>query len=280
MDLVVRRMDRREVGLAVDWAAAEGWNPGVDDADCFYRAFPEAFFLCESRGRTVGCISAAAYDEHFGFIGFFIVAPELRGGRVGVALGRAALSALGDRNIGLDGVEAKIRNYEAFGFKLAYNNIRFEGEARRPLAAPPGVVELSAVPFQTLSDYDRKFFPAPRPGFLSLWIGQRSGVSLGLLRDGRLAGYGVLRACRKGSKVGPLFADDGEAADALLRALLLRAAPGSLFYLDVPGVNPEAVALAGRYGMRPVFKTARMYSRQAPPLPVERIFGVTSFELG
>jgi len=131
--------------------------------------------LCESGGRPVGCISAAAYDEHFGFIGFFIVAPEQRGGRVGVALGRAALDYLGGRNIGLDGVEAKVKNYEAFGFKLAYNNIRFEGEVSRPLAAPQGVVELSALPFQTLADYDRRFFPAPRPGFLSLWISQRGG---------------------------------------------------------------------------------------------------------
>jgi len=39
-----------------------------------------------------------------------------------------------------------------------------------------------------------------------------------------------MRACRKGAKIGPLFADDAEAADALLRGLLLRAAPGSPYY--------------------------------------------------
>ncbi|HLA33082.1 MAG TPA: GNAT family N-acetyltransferase, partial [Pseudomonas sp.] len=31
-------MTRAEVDLAIDWAAAEGWNPGLHDADCFYAA--------------------------------------------------------------------------------------------------------------------------------------------------------------------------------------------------------------------------------------------------
>jgi hypothetical protein len=32
--------------------------------------------------------------------------------------------------------------------------------------------------------------------------------------------------------------------------------------------------------MREVFTTARMYSGQVPHLPLERIFGVTSMEVG
>ncbi len=39
-DFVVRRMTRSEVDLALDWAAAEGWNPGVHDAESFYAADP------------------------------------------------------------------------------------------------------------------------------------------------------------------------------------------------------------------------------------------------
>jgi hypothetical protein len=34
------------------------------------------------------------------------------------------------------------------------------------------------------------------------------------------------------------------------------------------------------YAMSPVFETARMYKGAAPKLPLERIFGITSFELG
>jgi hypothetical protein len=33
-------------------------------------------------------------------------------------------------------------------------------------------------------------------------------------------------------------------------------------------------------GMKPVFTTARMYTKQAPNLPLDKIYGVTSLELG
>jgi len=32
--------------------------------------------------------------------------------------------------------------------------------------------------------------------------------------------------------------------------------------------------------MHPVFETARMYTGAIPELPMDRLFGVTSFELG
>ena len=44
--------------------------------------------------------------------------------------------------------------------------------------------------------------------------------------------------------------------------------------------NAAARGLAERHGMAPVFETARMYAGDAPSEPVERIFGVTTFELG
>ena len=41
-----------------------------------------------------------------------------------------------------------------------------------------------------------------------------------------------------------------------------------------------AVALAKAHGLSPVLETARMYSGPVREIAVERIFGVTSFELG
>jgi hypothetical protein len=45
-------------------------------------------------------------------------------------------------------------------------------------------------------------------------------------------------------------------------------------------VNKEAVKLTRQYKMTPVFETARMYTKQAPAIPLEKVFGVTTFELG
>jgi hypothetical protein len=114
---------------------------------------------------------------------------------------------------------------------------------------------------------------------LRAWIGAPGHVGCALMRDGRLVGWGVIRPCRSGRKVGPLVADDRAAAEAVLSALLAQTGGGEIF-LDVPAVNREAVALAQSVGLAPVFETARMYTGAIPSLALDRVFGVTTFELG
>ncbi|MFZ2854310.1 MAG: hypothetical protein WAZ34_09405 [Rhodocyclaceae bacterium] len=131
-----------------------------------------------------------------------------------------------------------------------------------------------------MESYDAPFFPAGRSAFLRSWIAQPQTVALGLLRGDRLIAYGVLRACREGCKIGPLFADTPEAAEALFGTLQAAAPEGAPLFLDVPEGNPAAVALAERHGMTAIFETARMYAGPAPEMGIERTYGVTSFELG
>ena len=94
-----------------------------------------------------------------------------------------------------------------------------------------------------------------------------------------LRGYGLIRPCRRGYKIGPLFADNAEIAQRLLDALLAEAA-GAPVNFDVPLPNEAAKTLAETRGMTPVFETARMYTRGDPGVALDRVFGVTSFELG
>ena len=88
-----------------------------------------------------------------------------------------------------------------------------------------------------------------------------------------------MRLCHKGNKIGPLVADDRAAAEAVVGALLTSADGGGIF-LDVPSVNRDAIALAQDLGLAPVFETARMYTGEIPPWGLERVFGVTTLELG
>lgn len=87
----------------------------------------------------------------------------------------------------------------------------------------------------------------------------------------------MIRPCRQGRKIGPLVADARATAELVLSALLTGA--GEIF-LDVPGINRNAIALAQGLGLAPVFETARIYTGAIPPLRMERVFGVTTFELG
>ena len=127
--------------------------------------------------------------------------------------------------------------------------------------------------------FDRRFFPASRESFLRCWLRPDGRSALALVENGRVQGYGVIRDARTGRKIGPLFAASEGDADVLLRALASTAG-GGLVFLDVPEPNQSALGLAARYGLAPAFETARMYRGAAPALPLDRIYGITSFELG
>jgi GNAT superfamily N-acetyltransferase len=276
----VGNLKPQEVALAVDWAAAEGWNPGLDDARCFAAADPTGFFVGRADDEPIATISVVKYGATFAFLGLYIVKPEHRGKGYGRALWKAALATAQGRNVGLDGVVAQQDNYRRSGFQLAYRNVRYRGIRGDAAPFDARVVPLSSIRFADVLAYDRAFFPEAREAFLRCWIGQPGAKGLAALRNGKIGGYGVIRACRTGYKVGPLFAEDAALAEGLLQGLLMHLPKGSEFFLDVPEPNTAAIALAQRHAMSVVFETARMYTGSAPKLPLARLFGVTTFELG
>jgi len=276
----IRTMVRNEIDLAIDWAAKEGWNPGLHDADCYFAADPKGFLIGLLSGRPIASISVIKYDEGFGFLGFYIVAPEFRGQGYGILIWNAGLEYLGGRNIGLDGVVEQQEKYRKSGFKLAYKNVRYQGTGGGDFPEEAGIVNLSSLPLETVFAYDRPFFPAERRKFLQSWIRQPGGCALGVFHAGKLSGYGVMRPCRTGYKIGPLYADTPSMAEALFLGLKSKVNSNDAIFLDVPEVNSAAVKLAERYAMKVSFETARMYNRGIPDLPVKKTFGVCSFEVG
>jgi hypothetical protein len=278
-DLRIRTMRSDEISIAVSWAAAEGWNPGLSDEACFAASDPGGFFIGELDDMPAATVSCVNYGTRFAFLGFYIVRADLRGRGYGLQMWNAAIAHAGPRVIGLDGVVAQQDNYRKSGFALAYANIRYGGTVAAPDAHQAGVIALGDIPLTTVEASDAMVFPAPRPAFWRAWIGAPGHVGRALLRDGALAGWGVIRPCRKGYKIGPLVADDRTSAEAVLSALLAGVGRSEVF-LDVPDINRDAVALAQAFGLEPTFETARMYTGAIPPLRLERVFGVTSFELG
>lgn len=223
--------------------------------------------------------SCVNYGASFAFLGFYIVRKDVRGCGFGLRIWNAALAHAGARVIGLDGVPAQQQNYKKAGFKLAYANIRYGGMVAAPIAQRGRVVALAEVPLSLVSADDATVFPGSRTAFLRAWISSPGHIGRAIVRDGRLVAWGVMRPCRKGNKIGPLVADDRKAAEAVLGALLAGADAGEIF-IDIPSLNRDAIALAQDLRLAPVFETARMYTGEIPPLQLERVFGVTTLELG
>ena len=182
-DLRIRSMRPDEISIAVDWAAAEGWNPGLADAACFSTVDPDGFLVGELDGAPAATICCVNYGATFAFLGLYIVRKDVRGCGHGLKIWNAALAHAGPRVIGLDGVVAQQQNYKKSGFKFAYANVRYGGTVVTADAQRGRVVALAEVPFALVAADNATVFPAPRAAFLRAWIGSRGHVARALVRD-------------------------------------------------------------------------------------------------
>jgi GNAT superfamily N-acetyltransferase len=272
-------MSPSDLETAVCWAKNEGWNPGIHDASAFYQADATGFLAGKYNGQIIATISAVKYGADFGFIGLYIVEKNFRGRGFGFKIWQEAISCLANRNIGLDGVLAQQENYKKSGFKLAHRNIRYSGKS---IAHQPSnrAIATENIDLGKLLKYDSQFFPEDRVEFLKNWISPQNSNTLAIVEDSQILGYGSIRPCHQGFKIGPLNANNPDVAEELFFALTASIPDGSEIFLDVPEPNKNAIQLAEKSGMTAVFETARMYTKKFPNLSLNKIFGITTFELG
>ena len=284
----IRPLTRAELNTVVDWAAQEGWNPGLADADVFWATDAKGFYAIEQDGQLVGSASVVTYRPDYAFAGFFIVRPEWRGRRLGGDSARELLRRTSgaldaSATVGIDGVFAMQPYYATLGFVLSHRDLRMAGVGKSlsPAEADAAaeLVTLDALPFDDVVTFDAAHFGARRAEFLRRWMSPAGGLGVGATSSDGLLGIGVVRPCRDGFKIGPLFAADADVAEAIFARLSAHAV-GQPLFLDIPECNLAAVALAARHGLSESFGCARMYRGPIPELPWQQVFGVTTFELG
>ena len=109
--LSIGAMTRSEVDVLGQWAASEGWNPGHNDLDIAWKTDSEAFIALRRGEELLGGGTIFSYDGDFGFMGLFILRPDVRGQGLGAWLWHERVSRLKQRlkpdaSIGMDGVLA------------------------------------------------------------------------------------------------------------------------------------------------------------------------------
>lgn len=288
--ITVEKMTLDDVNYVLQLAADEGWNPGLDDASAFFQADPMGFLMVKNEGKTVACISVIRQGDHHGFLGLYICHPDYRGKGFGWAVWQAGMKYLHGRTIGLDGVPEQQDNYRKSGFEYHYRNIRFAGQANA-LHSDSELTELlnnsdltirkpKKQDMESLQNLDSIVHGLQRHAYLQSWLKDAPSRTTLLCTDKKqLIGYGTIRQCLHGYKVGPLVAQQADIA-ALLVSGLANCANTNELIVDVPEPNDAAVKLAESLGLSPAFETARMYRGEAPNYQLQQLFGVTSFELG
>jgi len=285
-NLIIRPATFAEFSHATDWAEAEGWNPGIGDLAAFHPTDPQGFIMGWLGNEPVSSISVVQYGPNFGFLGFYIVKPEYRGSGIGIKTWNAGLAHLEGLTVGLDGVIEQQDNYQKSGFTLADRNIRYTGIPETNLEVPGNVIirAVNTYALDAIVAFETGCFPVKRSGFVRDWLfpadPQITRRSLYAESDGDVVGYGTIRECQQGYKIGPLFADSEAIAQALFGSLCAFMPRGSKVSLDTPLANKSAVKIAECARLAPAFETARMYRGPIPNMQIKRIFGITSFELG
>jgi predicted N-acetyltransferase YhbS len=266
-----------DVALMLDWAAAEGWNPGLDDAAAFHATDPEGFFVAETGGAPVAAISVVNHSDSFAFLGFYICRPDWRGKGIGFALWQHALAHAGDRTVGLDGVADQEANYARSGFVRVGASVRFEGQLipeTSPRARP-----VTDDDHEALAVLDAEANGVTRTSFLVGWISDTATRrSLVLETGNEVTGFATIRACRDGVKIGPIVAPSVSDALTLSRAALVQLR-ASRVVIDVPSTNTALTGALRAEGFTDTFATARMY-RGAAPAMTQNLQAIATMEAG
>jgi GNAT superfamily N-acetyltransferase len=278
----IRRMTAGEItGIAVQWAMQQGWNPGLHDGNAFAQADANAFWVGLLNEQPIACLSVANYHNSIGFIGFYLVHPDHRHRGYGLRLWNHVLGTQEVKVLAGDGVMEQLENYQKSGFQFAWMNARYTmTHLKKPFNRCPNVRKYQTVAFKDLLTYDTKHFGIKRADYLCAWLEMPNSYPLVYLTEGQLKGLGIIRKCLNGWKIGPLFADTYDIATMLFNELSLHAEIGDTLFLDIPEANPYALQMVQSLGMKSVFKTARLYKGGIPALPLENIYGITSFEFG
>ncbi|QPH54045.1 GNAT family N-acetyltransferase [Pontivivens ytuae] len=269
--MTIRTARADELPMILDWAAAEGWNPGRDDAAAFMAADPEGFFVNEVDGKPVAAISVVNHCDALAFLGLYLCLPDYRGQGHGWAVWQAALEHAAGRTVGLDGVPAQQENYARSGFVKMGRTVRFAAEAMPRTQEGVGPGDPAA-----LEALDEAVNGAARPRFATAWFSDTEH------RRTLTAGPDTLvtiRRCGTGAKIGPLIAPDAATALRLVEAAAASLGETEIF-VDIPDANPAGAELAALLNAAPVFETARMYRGTPPATDHARLFGIATMELG
>jgi len=275
----LRRATPRDLVQVLQWAAAEGWNPGLDDASAFWGADGDGFYVAEVEDQIVAAISVVNHNADFAFLGLYLCQPAFRGRGIGCALWTEALKHAGSRTVGLDGVATQEANYAKSGFVKTGSTARFEGEL--PAVTWVGLRPAAQDDLAAIATLDRLANGYMRPRFLTGWLlGTETRQSFVCETDGQIAGFATARLCGHGCKIGPVIAPDQATALALM-SRAAQALGASYAIVDVPDLQQDFRKALIAQGFEVTFETARMYRGTPPsPLAAQTLYGIATMELG
>jgi GNAT superfamily N-acetyltransferase len=280
-DVALRDMRSEDIAAGLRLCRLAGWNQRAED---WQALLASGRFCVALRGDAiVGSGGAVHYGSRLAWVAMILVAPEARGRGIATRLIEAILEPLrGFEAVGLDATAEGVSVYRRHGFTDRSGFARLERPADTGAAASSGscaVVALTSADLAAVAEHDRVVFGADRMPVLRWALDQAPQYAWRLEAAGSLPSYVFGRHGHRTEHLGPLVAEDDEAAASLLAAALA-SAPGRAFTIDVPD-RPAWLQRLGQLG----FLTRRGFRRmllEDVPTPGQpgQLFAIAGPEFG
>jgi GNAT superfamily N-acetyltransferase len=263
--------------------ASEGWNLCPDAPAVWLSHDPGCYLVGRVNGTPIATINAFRYDDSYGFITCYWVAPEHRGKGYGLRLFQEAVSHLSGCNIGLFAVPDEVSAYEKSGFiAQADSAANYRGRAiHRPVSSR--IVPYDAALFDAIAAYDRTVFPCARSSFLRQWLAVPNFVVRVCVEGGAVRGFALLCSGVDYPEIHPVFADNLEIALELVASLANEVPAGGDIGIVVQTGNPQAGAFfegLAEYAFVPVISCRVMHTNGQPDVDAAKVWAPTSLDLG
>ena len=283
-DLKERALRPADIPAAVELSSEPGWNQTPEDWRLMIEA-GDSFGVFNEAGRLVASGLTVPYGGRFGWISMILVTERHRRRGLATRLMRQCMDALLSKGMApaLDATPEGRQVYLPLGFEDVYRITRLFAQAPRRLqAGTPSGVSLRAMEpsdIQAVVAYDAARCGADRGHIIRHLHGRLPASAFVARGDSGIAGYALARDGRTCTQIGPVVAENGAVAAALMAAALSSIeGPVCVDIVDAHAALRESLADAG---FTPQFPFIRMIHRQSEPFDdPARVFVIAGPELG
>ena len=264
-DLRLVRLDESHIAGGMALSAEAGWNQIADDWRFMLRS-GEGFGFVDDAGTLVASGLTVGFPR-YAWISMILVTPRWRRRGLATHLMERCVQSLTGRGLvpALDASPEGRQVYLSIGFRDAGTSTRLVGTIDNPGA--PGAENIAPMTDADLAEvaaYDQHSSGTDRAVLLAHLKDRLPEAAFVMRRAGQLIGYVLARNGRRSAQIGPLVADDEDAAITLLHAAGRAAGP---FCIDLFDQRTALRAWLDRAGFQPVTRFIRMVHGPAEIFP-------------
>lgn len=271
------------------WCIDEGWNLGLYGSEIYYKIDPQGHFILKN-DETIASISLIKHSPYFFTLGPFIVKKEYRRQGVGDILWKYAMNRMNkehpDALIVLYAVSSQVSRYQKSGFAPVLKNQRWYIDSSNAFQLFDSLNCYPITPdlIPAISLYDQHHYFTSRQLLFTQILQKPETNGLVYMDDNIIKGFGIVRRCVRGYRIGTLIADTKEIAQSLIGGLLRFCNQESVL-IDIPDCNPQGIACMNTFNAvrRPQEDTVTMIKGTQHANLIknwEQQYGLFSLEIG